>query len=134
MLTTINTAADVQDLLDLALDISELEVCSWKGAVRRAVELTPRLAVDACNDLRYVPAGYQDAPIEAHVCWSIPPRELAAVASPARVVYRKAVTDEWKETPCESVADARREQRALRRRGMIATVQFWQTGEQRWVG
>lgn len=74
---TIKSPADVQDLLDLALDISELESCSWKDAVRRAVELKPRLACDIENDVRYEPA------IEVHTSWSIPPRQLIDLTVPA---------------------------------------------------
>jgi hypothetical protein len=49
----INSVADAQQLLDLALEVQELEMCHWREALGRAIHLTPELEADVANDVRY---------------------------------------------------------------------------------
>jgi hypothetical protein len=126
----IHGPADVQELLDLALEVQEVESCGWKEAVRRSVELKPRLACDIENDLRYEPV------IEVHTCWTLPPRDVpaAAPAPVARLAVRTRANDELEYSYFTTHADAHNEHRKLRRQYVMSTIQYWQAAEQRWVG
>lgn len=84
MTVTINTVEQVQDVLDLAFEILELESCGWKEGLGRAIHLMPRLAVDIACDVRY-----EITPVP-HVSWSVPPRDVTAEL-PVSVLHVAAV-------------------------------------------
>lgn len=90
----IDTVEKAQELLELALEVQELERCSWKDALRRAINLLPQLAVDIMNDRRYLlpedlPPFVALVKVPVHTCWMGPVPNVR-VELPARKTVEAA--------------------------------------------